>query len=91
MRNTTPSLSCQRAKSGIIIGMNPELKRHLISAGVTFLQGFVIGILPYVQTIDLSNLGKATAFAIVMVGVRAGIKYLVEKFVVVPPAPQIDA
>lgn len=68
--------------------MTPDTKRHLISAGTTFATGFILGILPYLQNLDVASFGKSAAFAIVLVGIRAGIKLLVEKFVA-PKAEQL--
>lgn len=59
------------------------MKRHLISALQTFVAGFLLGISPLISS---ENIGKATVFALVMAGVRAGIKALYEAFIL--PAPQ---
>lgn len=69
--------------------MNPTLKRHLYSAGTTFLTGFVIGILPYLNNLDFASLGKGALFALFLAGIRAGVKLVVEKLILpaVNPVP----
>ncbi len=59
--------------------MSNDTKRHIISALVTFSTGFLLAILPVIEHITLNNLSTALVFAVVMAGLRGGIKYLVEK------------
>lgn len=61
--------------------LNPTLKRHLSSAATTFLTGFVIGVLPYLENLDASALGAGAIFAIFLTGIRAGFKLVIEKLV----------
>lgn len=63
--------------------MNPDLKRHLVSALNTFITGFGMGIVAYIQTapLDPTNLGKAALFGLLLAGGRAGVKMVSETVV----------
>jgi len=65
--------------------MPPTLKRHLISAGITFIAAFAFVILTFLQEIQsLSDLSSTTLIAIAsaatVAALRAAAKYLVEAF-----------
>lgn len=52
--------------------MKPQIKKHLISALNTFIPAFFLAI--FSMPINLENLNKATIIAILLVGLRAGVK-----------------
>ncbi len=52
--------------------MKPQIKEHLISALNTFIPAFFLAI--FSMPIDLENLDKATIIALLLVGLRAGVK-----------------
>lgn len=52
--------------------MNTNLKKHLISALNTFIPAFFLAI--FSMPLDLENLDKATIIALLLVGLRAGVK-----------------
>jgi hypothetical protein len=55
-------------------------KRHLISAGVTFVGSFLLFVLPVITDPTWSYTGKVALVALLLSGVRAGVKALWEKF-----------
>ena len=55
--------------------------RYIWSSLVTFLAGFCIAIYPDIDSIELSNLSDGTFTGLVFVGVRAGVKALIELFI----------
>lgn len=57
------------------------MKRHLISAGITFVTAFAIAIIPVIDTITLESIEDGSIIAIVFVAFRAGIKGLLELIV----------
>lgn len=72
--------------------MNPTLKRHLISAGTTFVAGFAIGILPFLNSLDPANFGKAAFFGLCVAGIRAGVKLVVENLILPKfPSATVDS
>lgn len=58
--------------------MSPELKRHLQSAGLTFLAGFVLAIAPMLTDPSWTWTGEAAFLALAFTGVRGGLKPLWE-------------
>ena len=54
------------------------MKRHIISALVTFVTGFAIVILPQLDNLDVDNLSNAVLWGLVFTGLRGGIKALLE-------------
>lgn len=52
--------------------MNTNLKKHLISALNTFIPAFFLAI--FSMPINVENLDKATIIALLLVGLRAGVK-----------------
>lgn len=52
--------------------MNTNTKRHLISALNTFIPAFFLAI--FSMPINVENLDKATIIALLLVGLRAGVK-----------------
>lgn len=61
--------------------MNDTLKRHLFSAAQTFVAGFGIGVLPYLNNFDWSNAGRAVFFGLFLAGVRGGVKLVWEQLI----------
>jgi len=61
--------------------MNKDIKRHLISAGVTFLTGFALAILPVIDEITLGAIKDGTIVGFLFAAVRGGIKLLLENFI----------
>lgn len=55
-------------------------KRHIISAAVTFVSSFLLAVLPVISDPSWSYTGKAAVFALLAVGIRAGIKTVWEKW-----------
>jgi hypothetical protein len=58
------------------MGMNPKLRSELISAGVTFLAAFLIAVGGELSISGDASFTVNAIFAIVMTGVRAGVKAL---------------
>ena len=54
------------------------MKRHIISALVTFATGFAIVILPELDNLSVGNLSNAVLWGLVFTGLRGGIKALLE-------------
>lgn len=59
-----------------------EFKRYAISSLYTFVAGFLLAIMPVLDSIDFSNMGRAAIFGLIGAGVRGGIKMLGESFLV---------
>jgi hypothetical protein len=59
------------------------MKRHLISAGITFVTAFAIYFLTVIDSLTLESLLSGGLVSVLFVGVRAGIKALLEYFLVV--------
>jgi len=55
-------------------------KRYLISSVVTFLAGFCIAVIPMLDSFSIHDLTTSTVVGILAVGMRAGIKVLMETF-----------
>lgn len=55
--------------------MNANLKRYIISSALTFVATFAAAILPSIGDLQFT---KAAIVALIMVGLRAGIKALFE-------------
>lgn len=60
--------------------ISEEQQRWLVSSFNTFLTAFLITISPYIDQINETNIQTAFVGSIVFVGVRAGIKALVELY-----------
>ena len=60
--------------------MNKELKRQLISAGVTFFAGFAIVVAPELDNITMDGLSDGALVGLLLTGVRTGLKMLLESF-----------
>ena len=58
------------------------MKRHLISAGVTFVTAFAIYFLTVIDSLTLENILGGGIVSVLFVGVRAGIKALLEYFLI---------
>lgn len=61
--------------------INPTIKRHLISAGITFLVGFSVTFLFDIDKITLQTIADGTYVGFVFTAVRAGVKTLLEWFI----------
>lgn len=58
--------------------MNKELKRHLISAGITFITGFALAVVPMLDSVAMQDVKNGALLGILFAGVRAGIKGVFE-------------
>ena len=58
--------------------MNKELKRYLVSSGVTFLAVFLGVLSTELQTLSLDSLTKGAIISIILTALRAAIKGLIE-------------
>jgi len=58
--------------------MDKELKRYIISSGVTFLSGFLFSLAAQIGSIDIETMGWSALGAIGLVALRAGLKMLLE-------------
>jgi len=56
------------------------LQRYLISSAVTFFAGFAVAVLPLLDNLTLESIKNGALFGLVFVGVRAGLKALLEAF-----------
>ena len=61
--------------------MNTNTKRWLISTGITFLTGFILAILPQIDTITLETIQNGAVLGVVFAALRAGVKAVFEYFV----------
>jgi len=61
--------------------MSKNTKKWLVSSVVTFFTAFGIAILPLIDTLSYDTLETSAVFALIFVGLRAGIKALIEWFV----------
>lgn len=55
---------------------------HLKSAALTFLVGFAVAVTPMLDSLNVQSLETSALVGLVMAGVRAGLKLLLETFVV---------
>lgn len=62
--------------------MSKNTKRHLISAGLTFLTAFGVAILPMIETIELNDLKTGAVYGVIFTAARAGVKALFEYLLV---------
>jgi len=58
--------------------MSPEIKRYLISSGISFITAFAVTILPIIDSLTLENIGTGAGIALAFAGLRAGVKAVVE-------------
>lgn len=58
------------------------MKRYLISSLVTFAAAFAMYFVTVIDTIDINSLTDGTIIALVFTGIRAGIKAILEGFIV---------
>lgn len=54
--------------------------RYLWSSVITFFAGFSMAVLPQLDSLTIENFDKATIVGLVFVGVRAGVKLVIELF-----------
>ncbi len=54
------------------------VKRYLISSGVTFVSGFFLAVAPNISALSAENITWATVAGLVFVGIRAGVKLVLE-------------
>lgn len=67
------------------------LQHHLGSALQTFVAGFAIGVVAYIHIYPvMGTIDQATIFAIILAGVRAGVKVLWEN-IILPWANSTDS
>ena len=58
--------------------MNPTVKRYLFSSLVTFFAGFAVAVLPEINKLSLAELQSGALWGVGFVGIRAGVKALLE-------------
>jgi len=58
------------------------VKRYAISTLVTFLAGFSLVMLPELNNLNQENLSNGVLVGVLLAGVRAGIKSVLEAFLV---------
>lgn len=58
--------------------ISPEVKRYLVSSGISFITAFAIAILPHIDSLTLENIGTGAGIAVLFAGLRAGVKVIVE-------------
>lgn len=58
--------------------MNDTLKRHLISAGQTFVATFLLTLSMSINTLDMEALEGSILVALLVSAARAGVKAVVE-------------
>jgi hypothetical protein len=58
------------------------MKRYVLSSLVTFISAFALAIYPMLDDLSLNNFTQATAVGLLFVGIRAGVKALIEFLVV---------
>jgi hypothetical protein len=57
------------------------MKRYLISSAVTFFTAFALYFVTVIDTINLENITDGALVSLIFVGVRAGLKALLEAFI----------
>ncbi len=60
--------------------MNPNVKRHLISALVTFLTAFGLVLVADIDSITLDSLRSDATLGLIFAAGRAGVKAVIEFF-----------
>ena len=58
------------------------MKRYIISSLVTFLSAFALYFVTVIDTINIENITDGALLSLVFVGIRAGIKAVLEVFIV---------
>jgi predicted Holliday junction resolvase-like endonuclease len=58
------------------------MKRYLISSAVTFFSAFALYFVTVIDTVTLEGLTDGALVSLIFVGVRAGLKALLEMFIV---------
>jgi len=58
------------------------MKRYIISSLVTFLSAFALYFVTVIDTVTLEGLTDGALVSLVFVGVRAGIKAVLEVFII---------
>ena len=58
------------------------MKRYIISSLVTFLSAFALYFVTVIDTVTLVGLADGTLVSLVFVGIRAGVKALLEMFII---------
>lgn len=68
------------------------MKRYIVSSVVTFISAFCLAIYPMLSDSSMTFATfKASIFAIVFVGIRAGIKALIEFLFITPQSGEITS
>lgn len=62
--------------------MLDKIKRYAVSSFVTFLAGFGMALAPFLNDLTLEKLKSGGLFGLLFIGVRGGLKLLVEAFLV---------
>ena len=57
-------------------------KHYAVSSLITFVAGFAVAVLPLLDNLTLDSLESGVLVGVFLTGVRAGLKVLIESFVV---------
>ena len=60
--------------------MNPNVKRWLISSGISFATGFAMVLLTSIDSLGIESFRDGSLLGLLFVAARAGIKAVVESF-----------
>ena len=63
------------------MGKTNNIKRYSISILVTFVAGFVISVIPELDSFTLESFKDGTVIGVIFAGARTGIKFVFEKFI----------
>lgn len=66
------------AKKKKVSIVSPSIKRHLVSASISFITAFSVAILPLIDHLTIENVGMGAGFAVLFTALRAGIKAVFE-------------
>jgi riboflavin transporter FmnP len=58
--------------------MNENIKRYLFSSLTTFISGFALAILPFLDGLTLDQVKTGALAGILFAGIRAGVKAVIE-------------
>lgn len=58
--------------------MKQSTKKYIVSSIVTFISAFSLAILPTIDSLSVDNLTDGVIVSVIFVGIRAGIKALIE-------------
>ncbi len=61
--------------------LSPTTKKWILSSAITFVAAFCIAVLPSIDTITTESLRNGAIIGLILTGVRAAVKALMEGFV----------